>query len=287
MNATEWYEQGKVAAINGLEVFFNRSGEGETLLCIHGLPTSSWDFERIWPALTSRFDTIALDLIGLGKSAKPNQPLPISLQADVIETLLIKLEIKKAHILAHDLGDTVAQELLARKMEKSSPITWLSCIFLNGGIFPETHRPLLIQKLIISPIGGFIVKLMSSKSFEKNMKRVFSDKHPPSDEFLKESWNLLNDNNGLRMLNRLIHYMPERVKFRERWVSPLIANVVPLRLINGVDDPISGKHAADRYVEVVPNSDIVLLEQCGHYPHVETPDEVVKALIEFHNNLRN
>ncbi|WP_162847386.1 alpha/beta fold hydrolase [Sediminibacterium goheungense] len=46
---------------------------------------------------------------------------------------------------------------------------------------------------------------------------------------------------------------------------------MPIRLINGIDDPISGKHLADRFAELFPNADIVLLKNCGHYLHVETP----------------
>lgn len=285
MNAAEWYKDGKTALIQGLNVFFKRSGTGQTLVCIHGFPSSSWDFEAIWPSLTERFDVIAPDLIGLGKSAKPKQPLTISLQADIIEGLLTKLGITEAHLLAHDLGDTVAQELLARQYEKSSTINWLSCVFLNGGIFPETHRPLLIQKLLLSPLGPLLVNFMSEKSMKKSFTKIFSKAHPPTDKFVHETWMLTTENKGLSMIPKLIRYMVERRTKRERWVRPLENAVVPIRLINGIEDPISGKHAADRFAEVVPNGDIVFLENSGHYPHVETPKEVLKAFFEFHEGL--
>ena len=58
-----------------------------------------------------------------------------------------------------------------------------------------------------------------------------------------------------------------------------------MRLVNGIEDPVSGKHAADRFEELIPNADIVRLEKCGHYPHVETPEEVLKAFYEFHDKL--
>ena len=151
MTVNEWYSAGKTTTINSLDVFYRRSNKSsvqhsapnkqETLACIHGFPTSSWDYEPIWTQLESRFDVIASDLIGLGRSEKPSQPITVALQATIIESLLNKLGIKKAHIFAHDLGDTVAQELLARQAEGSSIIEWQSCVFLNGGLFSETHRP--------------------------------------------------------------------------------------------------------------------------------------------------
>jgi pimeloyl-ACP methyl ester carboxylesterase len=285
MNSADWYKEGTTEVINDLEVFFKRSGKGQVLLCVHGFPSSSWDFESIWPSLTERFDVIAHDLIGLGKSAKPNQPLTIRLQADMIEGLLIRLGINEAHLFAHDLGDTIAQELLARQFEKSSKINWLSCVFMNGGIFPETHRALFIQKLLLSPLGPLVVKLMSEKSMKKSLTKIFSKAHPPTNEFVHETWKLTSENKGLSMLPKLIHYINERRTYRERWVRPLENAVIPIRLINGIEDPISGKHAADRFAEVVPNADIVLLGNSGHYPHLETPKEVLKAFFEFHNAL--
>lgn len=285
MNSKTWYLDGTIESINNLRVFFKRSGKGESLFCIHGFPSSSWDFEPIWPPLIQRFDVIVHDLIGLGKSSKPNQPLPISLQADIIEGLAIQEGIKEAHILAHDLGDTIAQELLARQFNKTSKVNWLSCVFMNGGIFPETHHALLVQKLLHSSFGPLVAKLMTEKGLKKNLTKIFSKAHPPTDEFIRETWKLTTENDGLSMIPKLIQYITERKIYRERWVEPLVNAVVPIRLINGIDDPISGKHAADRFAVVVPNADIVLLKDSGHYPHVETPDEVLKAFFEFHDKL--
>lgn len=198
----------------------------------------------------------------------------------------MKEGITEAHIFAHDLGDTVAQELLARQQEKSAKIKWLSCVFLNGGIFPETHHPLFIQKLVLSPLGSLAVQLMSERSLKKSLDRIFSKAHPPSPEFIHETWNLINGDNGKSMIPKLIRYMEERKTYRERWVAPLVNKMIPMRLINGVEDPVSGKHAADRYGELVPNADIVRIENSGHYPHIETPDEVLQAFLEFHDRLK-
>ncbi|MEQ8302409.1 MAG: alpha/beta hydrolase [Cyclobacteriaceae bacterium] len=285
MDCAQWYEGGFYQEVNGLRVFVRREGRGETLLCIHGFPTSSWDYAPLWPHLVARFDVVAFDLIGLGRSSKPMQPLPVSLQADIIESLLGTFEIENAHILAHDLGDTIAQELLARNAEGRGSIAWGSCIFLNGGIFPEVHRPRLIQKLLLSPFGSFVAKLTSVKTFGRTMKKIFGKEHPPTAEFISASWQLLTENEGASMMPRLICYMNERWENRDRWVSPLENAVIPLRLISGIQDPVSGLHAAVHYKELVPDADVLLLENAGHYPHVETPEEVWAGIMEFHARL--
>ena len=60
---------------------------------------------------------------------------------------------------------------------------------------------------------------------------------------------------------------------------------VPMRLINGPVDPVSGEHMAARYHELIPNPDIVLLPGIGHYPQVEATDQVLQAFFEFQDRL--
>ncbi|MEO1654200.1 MAG: alpha/beta hydrolase [Bacteroidota bacterium] len=285
MSAQNWYQSGKTVPLQQLEVFYTEKGKGENLLCIHGFPTSSWDFEPMWEELADRYRVIASDLIGLGESDKSPKKISVMQQADILEALLQKLAIKNTHILAHDLGDTIAQELLARQIEGSSPILYKSCVFLNGGLFPETHRPRLIQSLLISPLGSLVAQLFTLKSYRRNMRQVFSPHFPPSEEFIQETWRLIQARDGLQAFPRLIRYMAERKKYRERWVGALSNSPIPLRLINGALDPVSGRHAGERYQTLIPEPDVVFLEKLGHYPHVENPRMVLDAFWEFHEKI--
>ena len=67
---------------------------------------------------------------------------------------------------------------------------------------------------------------------------------------------------------KLIHYIPERVEHRERWVGALQKAGVPLKVIVGSVDPIPGSHMASRYRELVPHADVSELAGVGHYPQV-------------------
>jgi pimeloyl-ACP methyl ester carboxylesterase len=82
-------------------------------------------------------------------------------------------------------------------------------------------------------------------------------------------------------MTKLIGYMAERRRFRDRWVGALVDAEVPIRLVNGLLDPISGAHMVARYRELVPQRDIVELPDTGHYPQVESPDAVTAAILEL------
>jgi pimeloyl-ACP methyl ester carboxylesterase len=158
-------------------------------------------------------------------------------KADIVEELLRQPGTFEVHVLAHDDGDTVAQELLARHedcrgRDPGGPRILALC-FLNGGLFPEAHRASPIQ----------------------------------------------------RLLHRLLRYIPERRASRGRWFGAMQTTRIPLRLIDGAMDPVSGAHMAARYRELVPAADVVLLEGIGHYPQMEAPDETLRAYLAFAEGL--
>jgi pimeloyl-ACP methyl ester carboxylesterase len=266
-----WYRAGAFFDWKGHRIFHRVEGKGSPVLLVHGFPTSSWDWARIWPALAAEHRVLALDLIGFGFSAKPRDfAYSVMAYSDLIESLLDREGVKRYHLVAHDLGVSVAQELLARK----APIT--SLCLLNGGLFPETHRALLGQKLLASPIGPIVARLMTFGTFARNMRQVCA--RPIADEELRGMWQLLQRDGGALILPKLIGYIEERKRQRERWVGALARTDVPVRLIDGLDDPVSGAHMVARYRALVPRPDVVELRGVGHYPQVEAPDEVLAAV---------
>ncbi|RHX91818.1 alpha/beta fold hydrolase [Leptospira stimsonii] len=284
MTLQEWKQTGSYFSYQDWKIFFKEEGKGEFLLLIHGFPTASFDWEKIWKPLTKKYKLIASDLLGFGFSSKPSIEYSIFLQANIIESLLVERGIKEVNILAHDLGDTVAQELLARFIERKKSqkkgVIIKRMILLNGGIFPESHRPRLIQKLLHSPIGWILSKLMNRKSFQKSFSAVFGNNTKPSQDELDQFWNLVSSEGGTKIAHLLIRYIQERKLYRDRWVGAILNSPVPIRMINGIADPVSGAHLVERYRELSPKADIIELKDIGHYPQVEAPDEVLKAILK-------
>ena len=283
---SEWVAAGQYRDYRGHRIFLRVQGPAKApvLLLIHGFPTASWDWEALWPRLTQRWRVIAPDLIGFGFSEKPKRyDYSLLDQADLCEAMLQHCCASSYHVLAHDYGDSVAQELLARQgaTECSGRPRLRSVCFLNGGLFPETHRPVLIQKLLISPLGPWIGRLSSHSKIAANMRRIFGPQSQPDEALLDSFWALIANNHGPRIMHRLIRYMSERREQRSRWVGALQAKAVPLKLIDGAADPISGAHMAARYTELVPEADVSLLAGIGHYPQIEAPAQVLAAFEAF------
>ncbi|MEX0645209.1 MAG: alpha/beta hydrolase [Parvularculaceae bacterium] len=284
-----WRREARTIDIGGRRIAWWASDEQEDekpwLLLIHGFPTSSWDWTGIWPALAPHFRIVALDMLGFGLSEKPRIAYSIMDQADLQEALLEHLGVSEAHILAHDYGDTVAQELLARFNERSLSFSIKSICLLNGGLFPERHRPRPIQKLGLTPFGPLLGLLMTRARLRKSFDEIYGPKTMASDAEIDGHWTLMREGGGVAVFHRLLRYIPERQKYRDRWVGALKASCAPLRLINGGADPVSGAHLYHYYKEQVPNADAVLFEKIGHYPQTEAPVAVATAFLEFHKRL--
>lgn len=279
-----WRDAGEFITVRDRRIYCRRAGTGPRLLLIHGFPTSSFDWAPMWPMLTSRFDVLAFDLLGLGFSAKPRgHRYRVHEQADLAEAVAHHYDWSTAFVLAHDYGDTVAQELLARSSQdpEHAALRILRLCFLNGGLFPETHRARPIQQLLASPLGPGLVRLMSRRSFARSLKALFSPTRMLSETAIDEYWALLQHEQGIHAVPSLLGYMAERRRERTRWVGALQTADAPLRLICGALDPVSGLHMSERYRELVPRADVVLLNDVGHFPQVEDPERVFAAIAAF------
>ena len=288
-----WRAGGRHFSHRGHRIFWQSEGggAGEVLVCIHGFPTASWDWHAVWPELGAQFSRVmAPDMIGFGWSDKPRRyEYSIFDQADLHENLLRAEGVRRFHVLAHDYGVTVAQELLARYEQRLAAgdrsLEIQSICFLNGGLFPETHRARRVQKLLLTPLGPLLGALTSERTFSRSFGVLFGNNTRPDANEMHQFWQLLSHQHGQRITHKLIGYIPERRAHRDRWVGALLSSPVPLRVINGPVDPVSGEHMVQRYRELVPRPDIVLLPGIGHYPQVEDPAGTLAAFREFQHRV--
>lgn len=277
-----WQQAGKWFSYDGHAIFSRMAGTGTPLVLLHGFPTASWDWHRIWPMLASQNQLLSLDMLGFGFSDKPRDyAYSIEDQADLVQGWLEGLGLASVHLFAHDYGSTVVQELLARDQEGLLSFRIDSVCLLNGGLFPEMHSPLFIQKILKSPLGGLISRGLTRRTFERNFRRLMGERNPPTQQDMEDFWHLLTYNNGRGILHQLIQFMEERRCHRNRWVDALRNASQPMRLITGTADPVSGSAMARRYRELIPAPDVVSLRNVGHYPHFESPWDVFTAYRDF------
>jgi pimeloyl-ACP methyl ester carboxylesterase len=107
MNLEQWKESGRTFSYGGHNIFYRDDGGGDVLLCIHGFPTASWDWQKIWEPLRQRFRLVAPDMIGFGFSGR-GLPIRFTIRRPCMKSCWRSSESTPS-ILAHDYGDSVAR----------------------------------------------------------------------------------------------------------------------------------------------------------------------------------
>lgn len=282
MSPHQWYLTAEFWDWRGHRIALRHGGDegGAKILLIHGFPTASWDWHRIWPLLGARFELLAPDLLGFGWSDKPRgHDYSITEQADLLETLVRDRGWRSFALLAHDYGDSVAQELLARAPRAEYTVT--HCVMLNGGIIPSAHRATVLQRVLASPVGPLLMPLVREPLFRRSFARIFGPHTRPSDQELGWCWQLIDKNRGRRVIPRLLSYLQERRRNAPRWTKVLVEPTVPLMMINGALDPISGAHMMAALASLDGPARIETLAQVGHYPQLEAPGAVAALTTQF------
>lgn len=279
-----WKEDGSYIDFKNYKIFykFSSKSDAQTILLIHGYPTSSFDWSKIWDQLSEKYQVVAIDLLGLGFSDKPNKyNYCVQDHADQCIQLLSYLNLDHVHLIGHDMGVGIIQELLDRQLKKNLFFNIQSAIFMNGSLFAEVYRPRLIQKIMASSLGHLITSFLSFDMFANSMKNMFDQNNQPSNFELEQWYQQLKIKNGEKCLVRLNRSIFDRFKHRDRLVNALIQSPIPMLLINGKTDPNSGQHMAQRYKEIIPDPQIIEIDNCGHWTPWEKPLIVLNEIENF------
>ena len=274
-----WRRGGELEEFAGRRLFVRRrEGVGPTLLLLHGFPSSSYDWREL---LALRPDRAALmfDCLGFGLSEKPRDHIyTLAWQADAAEELVRRAGSPPVFLVAHDMGTSVATELMARGLRGELGIELAGALLFNGSMLLHLATPTVGQKLLRSRFGPLFSRLTSERGFRVQFSRIFSEEFPLSDEEAADQWALLAHNGGRRIAHLLVNYMAERERFTERWHGAIRDWPGSLTLTWGLKDPVARVEVLDGLRELRPGVEVIELPELAHYPQIEAPEQVAAAL---------
>jgi pimeloyl-ACP methyl ester carboxylesterase len=255
-----------------------------TLLLLHGFPSSSYDFKDVVQRLGDRA-WLTLDFLGFGLSDKP-RPHRYSLleQADIVQDVVTEIGVGPVVLLAHDMGTSVATELLARDLTGALPFELQRAVLTNGSVILERASLRPSQKILRGPLGPLFSRLTNERGFARGFARLFSAAHPLSAQEAQAQWALLARDDGQRILHLLCAYLDERVRFAQRWHGAVRDWNKPLSFLWATGDPVATTEVLAGLTELRPAAEVIRLPGVGHYPQIEVPDEFtagVRTLLQL------
>lgn len=279
-----WRARGRMMEVAGLRVFALSEGSGETLVVLHGFPTSSHDFDQALPVLCERFRVVLHDHPGFGLSEKPERySYSFFEQTDVALGVWKELGVERAHVLAHDYGTSIATELVARRERGLLPIELESLTLCNGSVHVELSQLTIIQKLLVNPLTGpAMQRLGNRRVFARQMRAIVGDARNLSDDRIDHMWEALAHDDGRLRTHAISQYQRERRRFWDRWIGALTRLDLPVHVLWGRRDPVAVPAIAETLAGEIPHARLTWLDDLGHYPMVEAPERWARAALAFY-----
>jgi pimeloyl-ACP methyl ester carboxylesterase len=283
MTLQDWKNKGQFININKHSFFVidtDKDSTKETLVILHGYPTSTFDYYKVLPELSKRYRVILHDHLGFGFSDK-SLGYSYSLKDQAMNALELwkYLNLKNVTLLAHDYGTSVATEILARHNNNEIDIQIEKLILCNGSMHIELSQLRTIQKLLKGRFGKYVAKLTNYFIFSKNLRNVYFDTTKVTEEELQYMWQQIEYNNGKKVIHLVSNYINERYTYWDRWIGALKETQIPTKIVWAKEDPVAVKAIAELLATEIPNNELYWIEDCGHFPMLEKPKEWTESVL--------
>jgi pimeloyl-ACP methyl ester carboxylesterase len=247
--------------------------DGPALLLIHGSAASLVCWDPVVPSLAGAFRVIRVDLLGCGRSTTPAGGYEIPAQARRVAAALDELGVRRATVIGHSSGCTVATALAEQR-----PDTVPALVLIDFGPSMEAKVPdrRLFRLLQTQFPGRLLWRMRNEANIRKAVRASGGFTRPVDipDAFIEDA---------LRMTHRtFVEMLRAPVSYLEQRSLPdrLSALGLPLLVVFGTDDQRWRPSSAHAF-SVVPGSRVELLSGVGHTPMMEDPQATARLLLEF------
>ena len=278
---SSWRRQSKPFASGGLTIAGYDLGDpgGTPVTFCHGYPSASVDIAPVLDRLGAGIRLLAIDLPGFGASDKPlGHPHSIHGATDAVEALWAARGVSSTVLAVHDYSVSVGQELLARRADGALSVELTGVVWMNGGIYPDLHRPTIGQQMLLSDDGAALAAAMDEAMFTEGLRGTWGERVPFDEAAASAIWASMEESGGAQQMHALLHYIADRRQHAARWSAALEGNDLPTVFVWGDLDPVSGAHMIARVEERGVAARIERQPDVGHWPTLEAPDDVAAAI---------
>jgi pimeloyl-ACP methyl ester carboxylesterase len=264
----------RLLSLDAGQVYVEDQGRGEAVVLVHGFGASSFAWRHVSAALEHDFRVVAIDLAGFGFTQRPRDKASYSrfAQGQLVLAVMDRLGIARAHLVGHSYGGSVSMALAARSPERFFSLTLVNSAALD---YPQARRTAAASFL---PLASLLVRTHSLRrsNVEAKLKRSAADDSVVTEAVVDEYWRRLKVEGSPRAFWGLTTPLED-----PQTAVGLGDITLPTLVVWGVRDELIDVEAARRATTRIPASRFAEIEDAGHVPMEERPEELVGLMRLF------
>ena len=259
--------EAKIFDYHGVRINYYEAGQGPPVILLHGFGASAYSWRFLGPALAKDHRVLTIDLKGFGLSAKPEDgKYAISDQADMVAEFIRTRDLHDLVVIGHSMGGGVTL-MTYFKVPEDDPARIKKLVLIDSAGYPQ-KMPLFIWLAKVPVLGSVGGKLISPRfATAQVLRKCYYHKDRITDEQI-DTYAYYGSLPGAReavvaTAQQIVPEDIEAVTARYKTIS------VPVLIIWGAEDEVVPLSVGQNFKRDIPNSELVILPQCGHMPPEE------------------
>lgn len=264
--------------VRGKSIRYWVEGQGPALILVHGLQCSAEFWQYNVRPLSQRHRVYALDLVGFGRSDKDVEEFSLPYGASFIAAFMDALDIERAALAGNSVGGAICAQFAV-----DFPARLEKLILVDSAGFGRELHPFL-RSWSLPVLGGVIISLYQ-RAFPLLIRFNFSNPDAIDREWIDGAAAMLRmagvKESSLEVVRNGVHARGQRVERFHDLHRQLLHSTAPTLIVWGSHDlvvPVSHAYAAQ---SLIPNSQVRVVDRCGHTPQVERPQEFNRLALDF------
>ena len=273
------FEQRWFVLGSGARVHYVDEGRGPTLLFVHGTPTWSFEWREQIKALSPRFRCLALDLVGMGLSDRPD-PFAYTPEAHsaAVSEFVNGLDLRDVTLIVHDFGGPIGLPLALENSSRVRRLVILNTFAWSLENDADVRRPAF---LLGGELGRWLYKY-ANLSLRMLMPSAFADRSVLTPDIHKQYLLVFQEPEAR---GRVLHAFARALLGSSQYFREIEGRLnalrrIPVLIVWGTKDPAFRETQLDRWIAALPHAHVVRLP-VGHWPQEEAPAAVNAALQSF------
>ncbi|MEN6372565.1 MAG: alpha/beta hydrolase [Armatimonadota bacterium] len=270
----------KRITVDGITLAYEDYGQGKPVVFVHGVAATSFAWNSVAGMLSDTCRAVCFDLMGFGDSDKPRkEPYTYKRQAELLLGAINQLGLERPVLVGHSLGGGVCLAIL-QEMGNAHQKAVSGLVLVDSVCYPQ-KIPAFIRFLKVPVLPALVMKVFPERWGMKYSARSICKRGMKSENVETYTRALKSKGAHSSLIATAKNIIPSNV---DGFVSSYSAISVPARIIWGRYDKVIPLELGRRLAQEIETADFHIIEESGHCPQEERPDEVARLIRGFLGN---